>query len=88
MSLVTGLARLSGQILSSVHMRNFSPLAEVIFEFGFCSPGKFQPGYRDEQCDLSHFVPVSNWAGCSYGKISNLVTEILVFATRLARLLI
>ena len=49
MSLVTELARLLGQILSLVRMRNFSPLADVIFQPGNCSYGKFYLSYRDER---------------------------------------
>ena len=49
MSLVTELARLLGQILSLVRMRNFSPLADVIFQAGNCSYGKFHLSYRDER---------------------------------------
>ena len=59
MSLVTGLAWLSGQILSAVHMRNFRLLAEIIFQSGFCPHGKFQPGYRDEQGVTFHISSLS-----------------------------
>ena len=48
MSSVTGLARLVGRILSSVHMGNFSPVSELRFQPGYCSYEKFQPGYRAE----------------------------------------
>ena len=49
MSPVTGLARLLLQSLPSVHMENFRPVRELRFQSGYCSYGKFQLGYRDEQ---------------------------------------
>ena len=49
MSPVTGLAWLAGGSLPSVHMGNFSPVSELRFQPGYCSYGKFQLGYRDEQ---------------------------------------
>ena len=39
MSPVTGLARLAGRSLPSVHMGNFSPVRELRFQ-------RFQPGYQ------------------------------------------
>ena len=42
MSPVTRLARLAGQILSSVHMGNFSPVTEM----NKAQPFKFHPGNR------------------------------------------
>ena len=42
MSLVTGLARLAGRILSSVHMGNFSSVTEM----NKARPFKFHPGNR------------------------------------------
>ena len=46
-------------------------------DFVFCSYGKFQFGYQDEQgtARLSSFIPVTR-LGCSYGKISSLVVNI------------
>ena len=49
MSRVTGLARLAGRRLPSVHMGNFIPARELRFQPSYCSYGKFQLGYRDEQ---------------------------------------
>ena len=49
MSPVTVLARLAGRSLPSVHMGNFSPVRELRFQPGYCSYGRFQLGYRDEQ---------------------------------------
>ena len=43
------VALLVGRIFSSVHMRNFSPVSELNFQPGYCSYGKFQLVYRDEQ---------------------------------------
>ena len=45
MSPVTGLARLVGRSLASVHMGNFSPVRELRFQPGYCSYGIFQLGY-------------------------------------------
>ena len=52
MSPVTELARLAGQSVLSVHMENFSPVRELRFQPGYCSYGKFQLGYRDEQGEI------------------------------------
>ena len=49
MNPVTGLAPLAGQILTSVHMGHFRSASELRFQPGYCSHGKFQLGYRDEQ---------------------------------------
>ena len=46
---VTGLARLAGRSLPSVHMGDFSPVRELRFQPGYCSYENFQLGYRDEQ---------------------------------------
>ena len=37
MSPVTGLARLAGRILPSVHTENFNPVSELRFQPGYCS---------------------------------------------------
>ena len=39
----------AGQSLPSVHKGNYSPVRELRFQPGYCSYGKFQLGYRDEQ---------------------------------------
>ena len=49
MSPVTGLAWLTGRILSSIRMENFSPVTELIFQPSYCPYWKFQLGYRGEQ---------------------------------------
>ena len=49
MSPITGLARLVGLSLPSVHMGYFSPVRELRFQPGYCSYGKFQLDYRGEQ---------------------------------------
>ena len=58
MSPVTGLARLAERSLPSVHMGNFSPVREMRFQPGYCSYGKFQLSYRDEQ---GATFQVSSW---------------------------
>ena len=74
-------SRLAERIFSSVHMRNFSSLTELIFKHDYCSYWKFQLGYRDEQG-----VSFMSGLECSYmhGKISSPVIEISVFATELS----
>ena len=49
MSPVTGLARLAGGSLPSVHVGKISPVRALRFQPGYCSYGKSQLGYRDEQ---------------------------------------
>ena len=55
-----------GQILPSVHMGNFNLVNELIFQLGYCSYGKFQVGYQDEQDAISQ-VSSGNWAGVFIG---------------------
>ena len=88
MSPVTGLARLAGRSLPSVHMGNFSPVRELIFQPGYCSAQLLRRTRRV----LSSFIPVTGLE-CSYGKMYSPVTEISVAKTEisvngLARLLI
>ena len=81
MSPVTGLARSAGRSLPSGHMGNFSPVRELRFQSGYCSYGKFQLGYRDEQgATVSSFIPVTGLE-CSYGTISSPVAQISVAKT-------
>ena len=61
-------------------MRNFSSLTELIFKPGYCSYGKFQLGYRDEQ-GVSFMSATGLECSYMYGKISSPVIEISVFAT-------
>ena len=87
MSPVTGLARLKGQLLPSVHMGNFNQVSELRFQPYYCSYGKFQLGYRDKQgATFQLFHPAVTGLDFSYEKISSPVTEISV--TGLARLLL
>ena len=65
MSPVTGLARLAGRILSSVHMENFTPVNEL----------RFRPLPRRTRRDLSSFIPVTGLKS-SYGKIFNSIAEV------------
>ena len=62
MSPVTGVARLAGRSLPSVHMGNFSSVRELRFQPGYYSYGKFQLGYQDEHCATFEFHP-GNRAG-------------------------
>ena len=82
MSPITGLARLAGRSLPSVHLGNFSPVTELRFQPGYRSYGKFQLVTEMNKADLSSFIPVTGLE-CSYGKISSPVTEILVAKTKI-----
>ena len=63
MSPVTGLARLAGRSLSSVHMGNFSLVREVRFQPSYCSYGKFQLAVTEMNKARPFKFPPGNQAG-------------------------
>ena len=67
MNLVTGLARLAGQTLSSVHMGNFSPVTEMNKAWPF----KFYPGNRAGVFILENFQPGYQDLGCKNQDLGN-----------------